>query len=70
MLETIEFIDLLNVLWAKPTINPIVATTFVHWLTQENGVRHAWHTSTSQRYIKAYICRQRSEEKLLVEREV
>jgi hypothetical protein len=26
MLRTIEFIDLLNVLWAKPTINPTVST--------------------------------------------
>jgi hypothetical protein len=26
MLQTIEFIDLLNVLWAKPTINPTVST--------------------------------------------
>jgi hypothetical protein len=29
MLRTIEFIDLLNVLWAKPTINPTVTSEII-----------------------------------------
>jgi hypothetical protein len=69
MLRTIEFIDLLNVLWAKPTINPkwlLPSCTGSHRKT-ESGM-HGTHRQDRDIYKPIYADNDRKKSSMLREK--